>query len=208
MKKTLIILILAILIGAGIWWFFINDREDDQADVAGPQDFPAVYEVGDTAPTERYESPFTNLAFSYPNNWNVLEGAENSAEGQLVTAESPLDENEFYFCLDFNIVSDESAAAFAITDAEVLAVNPLDSGYTSVIYRVEGLDGLQWGVTSEDVAIGDSTFTSEIANGSSYTQVYGRFDCRATNKRGISLDEFQNSRWFHEAQGIVNSLEF
>src|SRR5690606_34832016 len=110
-KKLVIILVVLALIGGAIWFLFFKggdegdeipaDQEQRQA-----QDFPARFdESGAAASATGYESEFSGLKFSYPENWNVTKGADNSEESQLLTVESPLDENEFYFCVDMNVTS-------------------------------------------------------------------------------------------------------
>ncbi|MDZ7786107.1 MAG: hypothetical protein U5L95_03230 [Candidatus Saccharibacteria bacterium] len=212
--KKLLVIIGVIIVGAAIWfiiWGFPGDEQQPaQTEPTQPQDFPArVDESGETAELTRFESEFSDLTFTYPNNWNVTEGADNSEEDQLLTVESPLDENEFYFCLDLHVVTDTADASFAIDDAEILATETLENGDQSVIYQLEGLSSLQWGVSTETVNEGDESFVSRI-DGASGAQaaVFGRFDCRETESEDIEVDEFQNARWFHEANDIVQSLSF
>lgn len=210
MKKAFIVLGI-VLIGA-LGWFYFNRGGDEpsQPVVTEPQDFPAPFDDSTaTAELAKYESDFGSLAFDYPSNWNVTEAADNSADFQLLTVESPLDINEFYFCLDLTLLGSGSEESFTISDAEVLAVDELGNDRKSVIYNVDGLDNLHWGVTEDAVKVGDKTFTSEVSNPSGERlQLFGRFDCRSTDNLELTKDEFQNSRWLHEAKTIVNSLEF
>lgn len=208
MKKAVIVIVVLALLGAGAWFFL--DRREEEPSNTEPQDFPArVDESEQSANQIRYESDLTGLAFAYPDNWNVTAGADNSESSQLFTVESPLDFNEFYFCLDLYAVSATETVEFNIPDAKVAAVDTLDSGHQSVLYTINELDGLQWGVTDEAPQVGGTGFLSEITSESGYRlQVFGRFNCREDSQPDLTQEEFQNARWFHEARAIINSLEF
>lgn len=212
MKKIVIFIIVIILVGAGIWYFTGNDDDGEQNQVENyqPKDYPErPGDAEEAASLTQYQSSLTNLAFSHPENWNVTEGADNTADAQLLTVESPLDINEFYFCLDLNAVSAADEADFAIADAQILATETLESGHQSVIYTVEGLEGLQWGVTDETPAVGDDAFTSQITSETGdRLQVFGRFNCREEAQPDLTKEQFQDARWFQEAKAIINSLEF
>lgn len=212
MKKAFVFILILILAGAGAWFFFLRDSGDGQDDTAQyvPKDYPE--RLGDAEPTAnatQYQSSLSSLAFEYPENWNVTESTDNSDNAQLLTVESPLDINRFYFCLDINAVSPSEPVDFSISEAQVKAVEALEPGHQSVIYSVEDLNGLLWGVTDEMPQVGNEGFSGEIVGASgSRMQIFGRFNCREDNRPDLSIEEFQNARWFKEAQGIVNSLEF
>lgn len=211
MKKGLIILVAALLVGI-LGWFLIVQRGNEPATVENmePQDFPARYdEVESPYELTQYTSEFGNLSFEYPENWSVVEGGENTADEQLLTVESPLDQNEFYFCLDIYRVGAASVEDFTITDADILATKQLQDSRNSVTYDVEELDGLYWGVTEETPQTGDNSFVNEISNQSGERlQSFGRFNCRETENRSISVEEFSDSRWLHEAEAMMESLDF
>lgn len=209
MKKFLIVLIILIILGGLGWFFFLRgDDEPDQDEVAQKQNFPVQFDQSiPTAEKATYTSPFQNLSFDYPNNWNVVEGAENSEEQQLLTVESPQDTNEFYFCLDLNLVSSDAEDDFTATDVQVFASEQLDSGNHAITYKMKDASGLYWGVTKSAVEVGATTFASEISGDSGRLQAFGRFNCRETQKTDISTEQFQNSQWLQEAKAIVNSLD-
>lgn len=208
MKKAVIIIIMIVLAG-GVAWFVLRDRGATN-EQEGPKDYPVSFrESESSAGLARYESEFTDLAFAYPDNWNVTEGADNSEASQLLTVESPLDAHEFYFCLDVYVVSDAEAEDFSVPDAQIVAVDALDSGHHSVLYTVDAVAGLLWGVTDEAPQVGAQGFLSEITSDTGYRlQVFGRFSCREETKPEITAGQFQDSRWFHETTNIVNSIEF
>lgn len=212
MKKFWIILVVIIVLGAAGWFFFLRDdgQEGTQDEQTQKQDFPLQYDAGAT-PTELtgYESAFDNLSFQYPNNWNVVESAENSEEEQLITVESPMDTNEFYFCLDFNMFGAGIDNDFTTSDAQVVASNQLESGRYAVIYTLNEIEGMYWSVVDSNIEVGATTFANEMVSDSgARLQAFGRFNCRDTTKADLSVEEMQNSQWLHEAEAIVNSLEF
>lgn len=211
MKKAILLIIG--LAGAGLLlWFFVINRGSDDSDVQSsqPQDFPAPFSESEPAASQaQYTSELSGLAFSYPSNWNVTEGIDNSAESELLTVESPMDINEFYFCLDINRVGSSVTDSFAISGANVIATETLQSGHQAVAYTVGTLDGIQWGITNESPAVGSDGFASEISNPSGERlQVLGRFNCREDNKPDLTKQEFQDARWLHEARDMINSLTF
>jgi hypothetical protein len=208
MKK--ILLIGAVLLAGFLAWFFVirDDSPDTAVQQTEPQDFPAQYDESVTAVAQtQYSSEFGNLAFAYPSNWTVVERSDNTEDSQLLTVESPLDQNEFYFCLDLYQVGDGAAEDFTVTDADIRVVEQLQHNRHAVIYNVAGLDGLYWGATQETPQVGGTSFVNEIPSQPGYRlQTYGRFNCRETEPPRISTDEFRNSRWLHEAAAIVDTL--
>lgn len=209
MKKFLIVLVVLIVLGGLGWFFFLRgDDEPVQEETAQKQNYPVQFDQSSTPVAKTtYASPFQNLSFDYPNNWNVVEGADNSEEKQLLTVESPQDTNEFYFCIDLNLVNPDAEDDFTTKDAQVIASEQLDSGNYAITYKIKDLERLYWGVTSNAVEVGATSFASEISGESGRLQVLGRFNCRETTNVDFSAEHFKNSQWLHEAKAIINSLD-
>lgn len=207
MKSFLIIAGLVIL-GALIW-FFVIDNDEEPVPVE-QQDFPVrLDESTSTAEPASFQSENGNLSFQYPDTWNVTPAAGNDDASQLFTVESPLDANEFYFCLDLNRVSAGNDVNFATTDAELTDIEVLENERVSVLFRIDGVDGMLWSVTDDAPELSDSEFDNELGNqAGDRLQILGRFNCRDEQKPDISVDEFKASRWFNEAKTLINSLDF
>jgi len=210
MKKFLIVLVILIILG-GLGWFFFLRGDDEPAteQEAQKQNFPVQFDAS-VQPTEKatYNSPFDNLSFDYPNNWITVEADGNSEAAQLLTVESPQDTNEFYFCLDFNMLSNGAEGDFTATDSDVVSSKQLESGRYAVIYTIKDLEGFYWSVTDTAVEVGATNFPNELTSDSGRLQVFGRFNCRETQKVDFSQEHFQNSQWLREAESIINTIKF
>lgn len=209
MKKFLIVLVIIIVLGAAGWFFFLRGEDEEAAEVVEKQNFP-VQNDGSTTPaaTTEFASPFNNLSFSHPNNWNVVESSENTADEQLITVESPLDTNEFYFCLDLNMLSTGIEGNFTATDSKVISSEQLESDRHAITYTINDLDGIYWSVTDSAVEVGATTFPNDLTSDTGRLQVFGRFNCREETKTDFNTEHFQNSQWLYEAEAIINSLKF
>lgn len=209
MKKFLIVLLIIIVLGAAGWFFFLRGDNEEPEQTTEKQNFPVQHDgPHEHVESATFTSPFNNLSFQHPNNWNVVKSSENTADEQLITVESPLDTNEFYFCLDLNLLTTGIEGDFTATDSKVISSRQLESGRHAITYTINDLDGLYWSVTDSAVDVGATTFPNELTGQAGRMQVFGRFNCREETKTDFSADHFQNSQWLNEAEAIVNSLEF
>jgi hypothetical protein len=209
MKKFLIVLVIIIVLGAAGWFFFLRGDDEVPEQTAEKQNFPVQHaDPHEHVESVAFTSPFNNLSFQHPNNWNVVESSENTADEQLITVESLLDTNEFYFCLDLNMLATGIEGDFTATDSKVISSKQLESGRHAITYTINDLDGIYWSITDNAIEVGATTFPNELTGQSGRMQVFGRFNCREETKTEFSVEHFQNSQWLNEAEAIVNSLEF
>lgn len=218
MKNYLIVGLVVLLGLAGIW--FLAENSEDHAGQQEVQEDeqptePEAFNAGvDASELDTYTSPNTALSLSYPQTWSITESPDNNAQEELITLESPVDANGFYFCLDLNgrhgLADVDGFSEFTIEDVSIESINRLNDEIESVIFRIDGVDGLLWGASDSATSESDSSLTNTLAgdNGSSLVQVTGRFNCREIDKPDLSSEIFTNSRLFKEASAIVESLSF
>jgi hypothetical protein len=219
MKNYLIIGVLVVVSIVGIW--LLAARSDDRTgqstveETALPQEPESFDPAAETSETMQYISQqYPVLRLSYPTNWNVTEGADNSPEQQLVTFESPKDANNYYFCLDLTEVSVASDLDFATSGANISAVDSfmaegINKDLSSVIFNVEEGGNLLWSLIDGSADTSQGSFANEITSPNGRRlQTLGRFNCRETDSRVSDHQEFTNSRWFNQAQAILRSLSY
>lgn len=219
MKNYLLIGIIILISLFGIWWLAANSDEHDSAsdngqaaDTSQPEAYDASADRADKVTFTSQYNP--NFSFMYPGDWNLTEGTDNSAQQQLVTFESPMDRNGFYFCLDLTEVGADSDLDLSANDASLLAVDDFSAAnvgkpLASVIFTHEGSPSLLWSVVDTKPQLTDTSFTSQITNPQARRlQSLGRFNCREEQAPELSLHQVTGSRWFAEAQGIMHSLSY
>ena len=208
-----------ILCLVGIWW--LAARSDDQNSDTQNQSatLPQEPEAFDPSLAEQdtieYVSKFnTSLKVSYPINWNLTEGTDNSAEQQIVTFESPKDANNFYFCLDLTELGIGSNTKLETTGASLDSVDDFTASgvgksLNSVIFSVSGNTNLLWSIVDTKPQLDGSEFANQIVNPMGRRlQTLGRFNCRETESPDISSQQFIDSRWYADARQILQSLAY
>lgn len=219
MKNYLIIggIVLTSLIG--VW--LLAASSDDQADnnsndtsqtPAEPEAFdPSSSAVDTTSYSSQYN---VNLRLEYPLEWNLTEGTDNSADQQIVTFESPMDANGYYFCLDLTEVGMASQLDLSASPVSIKAVDSFMSAGVgkdlySVNYVPDGSNALLWSITDVMPQLTDTEVAAQITNpGGRRLQTLGRFNCRADVAPALTTEQFTNSRWYHDARNIMLSLAY
>lgn len=218
MKNYLIVGGIIVISLVGIWLLAAGSENpedistpDQSANPGVPQRFD---ETAASPDKTAYTSPYNpGLSFSYPQDWHITEGPDNSTAKQLVTFESPKDVNDFYFCLDMTEVDAASSLDLQSKMTDILAVDSfmatgVGKALSSVLFTVEG-STLLWSVADTTPSLSDSAFDNQITNPAGRRlQILGRFNCRESQSSEISTVQFEESLWFHQARDIVLSLSY
>lgn len=153
-----------------------------------------------------YSFDFGNLKIQYPSTWNLVEGANNDEDSHIVTIESLMDVNKFYYCIDFNEYSAKSSkdVDFSVKDAKIFSVEDFSSkGISKPLKKVnyQLKSGLIMTTISDDDTITNKStvFDQSITNPSGRKlQIFGRFNCRDKERPEISYDDYSNSQVYDE----------
>jgi len=219
MRNYLLIGAIVIISLAGIWLLAADSDEAAEQTPTPDNNTPTEPEVHDPsaapADTLAYTSQFNDgLSLNYPVNWNVTDGDANSADQQLVTFESPIDGGGFYFCLDLTEVSPASQLDFGVSMAAISAIDGFSAAgigqdLHSVIFEINDNPARLWALADSEPQMSDTRFSAQISNPAGRRlQTLGRFNCRDEQPPALTLEQFQNSRWFNEARAIALSLTY
>ncbi|MCA9333599.1 hypothetical protein KC963_00970 [Candidatus Saccharibacteria bacterium] len=218
MKKLLIIGLVVLAVAAGVWWFVLrgDSSNDTQASQDADTSIPQAYKATDDVSFDSYTSEFNpNLKLRYPSSWIVAEGEANTADFQVITLESGQDLNGFYMCMNMDDYAADDKSDLSIPDIQVVAVEPFktegikDGLYLVTFKRTKYPNDYQFGLTDVAPEVGANVFTDQITSDSGRRlQVWGRFNCRETERPSMTQEQFDNSQLFHEAKSVLASLQF
>lgn len=218
--KWLAITVVVLLVGfLGYWLVELKDRpsatETTQTD---PNALGAAPEAKSGEPADPTLSPYDfehgNLAFMYPEDWTLVEGASNSDELQVVTIESPRDLEGYYYCIDFNEYGPGQEPELEEENINVASTAPITASgvgqpLSGVIFQTQTNQITLWALADTAPAVGDTSFASSVTNPAGRTlQSFARFNCREDQLPSISPENFQNSRLFDESLIIFTNLTY
>ena len=218
MKKALIVLAIILLASISVWYFVIRDTsQSEDIDETADTTIPVAYSPGKILQFDTFSSEFNPvLSLRYINTWVIAEGADNSADLQIITLESPQDTHEFYFCLNIDDYASDDVSDLSIGNIQVVSVEPFATeGAGKDLYFVTfksdtAPNDFQIGLTDTPPVVGDSSFVDQITSDSTdrRLQVWGRFNCREDVRPDITLDQFNNSQLLNEASATLASLKY
>lgn len=217
--KWLAITVGVLLLGfLGYWLIELKDEplepEPAQTDADQLGQAPETKPAQAVAPTlADFSLEFGNLSFKYPAEWNLIEG-DNTSEQQLVTIESPKDNEGYYYCVDFNEFGASQDEDLTSDELKILSTAPITaSGVGKPLYGVTfQTDTSNLTISSlvdGQVQVGATSFENSITNPAGrMLQIIGRFNCREEQLPTLSLEEFENSRLYDEARQIYLNLSY
>jgi len=218
--KWLAITIVILLVGfVGYWLIELKDRP--QGTETAQSDANTLGQAPETKPDQPadptlvdYSLAHGNLAFKYPGEWTLIEGADNDEQLQIVTIESPKDNEGYYYCVDFNEYGPGQDPDLESANLEVQAVDSITAAgvgksLSGVIYQTTANQLMIWGLSDMTPSVGDSRLVNSVTNPAGrQLQAFARFNCRDEQLPSIELEQFQNSRLFDESLIIFTNLSY
>lgn len=217
--KWLAIVVGVLLLGfLGYWLIELRDEPAEPTPTADPNQLgeaPEAQTAEAVTPTlSDYELEYGNLAFKYPSEWNLVPGADNDDDFQVITIESPKDNEGYYYCIDFNEYGPGQEADLEASDMSVLSTEALSAAgvgkpLSSVVYSLDTSNVLISALIDSQTEVGATTLEHSITNASGrQLQVFGRFNCREEQLPALTLEQFQNARLFDESLAIYLNLNY
>ncbi len=216
MKNFALILVGLLIVAAGWIIFFKPDDKPTTPKQTANTQIP-VPKTGDLniAFTD-FKFNSGNFSFQYPKDWNKVEGEDNSDESQIVTLESPMDANKFYYCIDFNEYSPAGAAKadFKAKDVDVLevadhAASGISKPLKLVTYKLPSGRILTTVTDDLSVTTEATEFKQSITNPyGRMVQLFGRYNCREEKPVQFSLNDYKSGEVYNEGLQIFLKLSY
>lgn len=216
MKKVIIALVILIVVAMGGLAIF-KSQKANKVKVATPDTSTPVKSKQGAPPTlADYKFQFGNLAFKYPEDWNLVKGESNTDASQIVTIESPMDAHKFYYCIDFNEYNATSAGNtdFSVKDAQILEVTDLRSegiGKPLKLVTYQLMSGRTLTTVTDDLQVAPARkdFLQSITNPvGRKLQLFGRFNCREKTPPQMRLEDYKNSQVYQDGVQVFQHLSF
>jgi hypothetical protein len=218
MKKLLFALLALVVLSVG--WFILirpgSKVEAPASEQSADTNIPVKFQPGGDLKLVDHNLSFGNFGFSYPEKWNLVEGANNSDKAQIITLESPMDAHEFYYCIDFNEYSAAQAGAvdFTAKDIEILETEDftatgIGKPLKLVTYRTS--NGMILTTVTDDLTATKEKrqFQQSIVNPAGRTvQLFGRYNCRDENRPTLMPADYLDGQVYKDGYQILQKLKY